>query len=252
MQDRSNTRGRLLVGIFALAMVTGFEIPTARAQDATPLSDTTTPPTAAAEPHRPARTANPSRATNRRKVAVAPKGEPRYFVEFRSRYAASYGHTFLAHGRLNAKGEIAESEVAGLHPATESSVPWMIGHLVPVPSETGPSDGDLEDIYVSARWRVELNQAEYAKIAEFIKDRQANSPLWHAVWYNCNAWVADVAHYMGLRTPASTLIMPADFINGMRELNDGQEPATTASFSSMREHNATQETGPVDSLSSTR
>ena len=28
----------------------------------------------------------------------------RYFVEFRSRYALSYGHTFLEHGRLNDKG----------------------------------------------------------------------------------------------------------------------------------------------------
>jgi hypothetical protein len=173
-------------------------------------------------------------------------------VEFRSRYAASYGHTFLAHGRLNAKGEIADSEVAGLHPATESSVPWMIGHLVPVPSETGPSDGDLEDIYVSARWRIELNEADYAKLAEFIKERKANSPLWHAVWYNCNAWVADIARFMGLRTPGSTLLMPADFINGMRELNEGHEPATTASFSSMREANPAAESGARDSFSSMR
>jgi hypothetical protein len=225
-------RGRLLFGICALAVVLGFESPAARAQEAaTPVEDTAPP--AAVQPNKPARTVAP-KASQRRRVAAVPKNAPRYFVEFRSRYAASYGHTFLAHGRLNDKGEIAQSEIAGLHPATESPLPWMIGHLVPVPSETGASDGDNEEIYLSARYRIELNEAEYAKVSAYIKERQANSPLWHAVWYNCNAWVADVAHFMGLRTPHSTLLMPEDFINGIRELNTTQEPGETASFSSMR------------------
>ena len=229
MRNCSNKRGilPLLVGFCTLAIATGMNLPAAHAQEAG------TPAPSTVEQQTPAPAPSASRA-KKRKAVVAPKAAPRYFVEFRSRYAASYGHTFLAHGRLNAKGEIVDSEVAGLHPATDSSVPWMIGHLVPVPSETGPSDGDLEDIYVSARYRVELNEEEYAKTSAFIKNLQANSPLWHAVWYNCNAWVADVAKFMGLRTPSSTLLMPADFINGMRELNASEEPATTASFSSMR------------------
>jgi hypothetical protein len=130
-----------------------------------------------------------------------------YFVEFRSRYAASYGHTFLVHGRLNANGEVgqlAPDQVAGLHPATESPTPWMIGHVVPVPSETGPSDGDLEEQYVSARFRVMLSEPEYRTVVAHIRERQKNSPLWHAVLYNCNAWVGDIARFMGLKAPADT------------------------------------------------
>ena len=58
---------------------------------------------------------------------------------------------------------ITARDVIGLHPATESSVPWMIGHLIPVVSETGASDGDFEDKYIIARYRVLLTEPEYKK-----------------------------------------------------------------------------------------
>ena len=50
-------------------------------------------------------------------------------------------------------------EVAGLHPASKSAVPYVLGHFLPVPSETGWSDGDLQEQYRSASWRVTLNEA---------------------------------------------------------------------------------------------
>ena len=148
-----------------------------------------------------------------------------YFVEFRSRSALSYGHTFLVHGKLNAAGQIGKitkRQVAGLHPATESSVPWSIGHVVPVISETGASDGDTEEKYVTARYRVLLAKDEYARVSGYIVQRQKNSPMWHAVIYNCNAWVADIAKFMNLKTPDSTLLYPDQFINGIARLNGGQ------------------------------
>jgi len=123
------------------------------------------------------------------------------------------------HGRLNARGGIASSEVAGLHPAGDDPTPWLIGHVIPVPSETGASDGDLDEKYVSARYRVVLSEPEYRRVAAYIKELQANSPAWHAIAYNCNAFVADIARYMGLKTPSSTLLYPADFINELRTLN---------------------------------
>ena len=139
-----------------------------------------------------------------------------YFVEFRARSALSYGHTFAVYGRVGAK--TGASHVVGLHPFTESSIPWMIGHLVPVPSETGASDGDTEDQYIIARYRVRLTEAEYRKMTEYIRKLQASSPVWHAVLYNCNAFVADIAKSIGLKAP-STLQMPKEFINDLRDLN---------------------------------
>ena len=107
-----------------------------------------------------------------------------------------------------------------MHPATESSVPWMIGHVIPVVSENGWSDGDTEDEYVTARYRVLLTEEEYAKVSANIRKLQKNSPLWHAVLYNCNAWVGDVAKSMGLKAPNAGLY-PEDFISSLASLNGG-------------------------------
>lgn len=164
-----------------------------------------------------------AQSTKAKKPVRAPAGA--YFVEFRARHALSYGHTFAMFGKLNGRGEIVSREVAGLHPAGDSPVPWVIGHFVPVQSETGPSDGDLEEKYVSARYRIVLSEAEYLRLEAFIKKLQANSPLWSAVAYNCNAFVADIAKFLGLTTPSSTLLYPAEYINKLRDLNGGRERA---------------------------
>jgi hypothetical protein len=151
-------------------------------------------------------------------AATAMASKP-YYIEFRARSAQSYGHTFSMYGRLNEHGGIATKTVAGLHPFTESELPWMIGHLIMVPSETGASDGDTEDQYLIARFRIALGAAEYKKVTAFIKDLQGRSPVWHAVLYNCNAFVGDIARFMGLDTSVSPLHLPKDYINGLRDLN---------------------------------
>lgn len=145
-----------------------------------------------------------------------------YFVEFRSRYALSYGHTFLVHGRLNARGEVGQvtaEQVAGLHPAGEGPQLWSMGHVVPVPAETGPSDGDMEDQYISNRFRVVMDEAQYRRVYAYIKRKQRTSTMWHAVMNNCNRWVGEVATYMGLKAPDNTLLYPAEYISALRNIN---------------------------------
>jgi hypothetical protein len=143
-----------------------------------------------------------------------------YFVEFRARSAHSYGHTFLVHGRVGQK--ITKRDVVGLHPASESSVPWMIGHLIPVVSETGASDGDYEDKYIIARYRVLLTEPEYKKTLATMRRMQASSPVWHAVLYNCNRFVGDIAQTMGLQSPGNSLLMPKEYINTLKAVNGGR------------------------------
>lgn len=157
--------------------------------------------------------------------AAARRGATTHYVEFRARYALSYGHTFLIHGRLGAGGRIATREVAGLHPRGDDPSNWMLGHFLPVSSETGASDGDTEDQYVSARYRINLTAEQYEKVSGFIRNLQASSPIWHAVLYNCNAFVGDVAGFMGLKAPSS-LDLPVDYINGLRRLNGGRSRVT--------------------------
>lgn len=142
-----------------------------------------------------------------------------YYIEFRARSAQSYGHTFSVYGRLNERGGIATKTVAGLHPFTESEVPWVVGHFVLVPSETGASDGDNEDQYVTARFRVVLSRDEYEKVTTYISQLKKQSPVWHAVLNNCNKFVGSIAQFMGLATPDSTMLMPATYVDALRDLN---------------------------------
>src|SRR5438105_4123474 len=112
----------------------------------------------------------PPTAANPAAPRAAPaKSGGRYFIEFRSRTALSYGHAYVVYGQLDAKGRMINPQVGGLHPASNSSVPYMLGHFVPVPAEHGATDGDLEDQYVSARYRVIVSEPEYKRIVGYIK-----------------------------------------------------------------------------------
>lgn len=144
--------------------------------------------------------------------------ESQYFIEFRSRYALSYGHTYVIFGRLGQGGEMINPEVAGLAPASLDEAPYVLGHFVPVPAETGASDGDLEEAYRSASWRVMLTEPQYNRTVAYIRQLKAKSKFWQASVYNCNAFVADIARSMGYKTPGIWL-RPQQFITRLREMN---------------------------------
>lgn len=153
----------------------------------------------------------------------------RYFVDFRARTAASYGHAFVWYGRLNEQGKVGLIEVAGLHPASDSVVPYILGHIIPVPSETGKSYGDLDEQYLTANYRVYLSEADAKKVFAYIQHKQASSPLWIAGIYNCTAFIADIAAYMGLKTPpTATWMYPETMVNSLREMNGGRREITLA------------------------
>ena len=213
-------RNAFLAGVCALAAVLYATIQ-ADAQDAT----------AAAQ------SAPKAKATAKLPLANQPAAKIArpYFIEFRARSALSYGHTFAVVGRVGSK--ITAANVVGLHPFTESSVPWVLGHLVPVPSENGFSDGDIEDEYITARYRVFLTTPEYQKLTVFLAKLKAKSPVWHAALYNCNAYVADIAESLGLNPPFNKWQLPKDFITDLKERNKGikQLPAAVTTASLHRE-----------------
>src|SRR5262249_37894899 len=190
---RTKRRGLAFrVGLYAVALAAGLQMQAASAQDKPAATPTSAQP----------------QTTNR---AV-------YYVDFRARTAASYGHAFVWYGRADQK----QIEVAGLHPASESVVPYIIGHLLPVPSETGKSYGDLDDDYLTASYRVYMTEAEAKRVFAYIKHLQDTSPLWNAATYNCVAFIQDIARYMGLRVPGNHLLYPEDWVNRLKELNGGR------------------------------
>ncbi|HUC50114.1 MAG TPA: hypothetical protein VMA30_12065 [Xanthobacteraceae bacterium] len=144
-------------------------------------------------------------------------GSGPYYIEFRSRFSWDYGHTYIVHGRV---GEApTHASVAGLSPVGDDSTSWVIGHYVPVPAETGWTDGDLEDKYVTARYRVLMSKEQYDRVMAYVRDLQGRSHVWSAELYNCNAFVSDIAREMGMKVPASTLIYPKIFITHLRLMN---------------------------------
>jgi hypothetical protein len=159
----------------------------------------------------------PSEPPPERSAAPARSGGGRYFIEFRSRSALSYGHTFVVFGRVGER--LTAKNVAGLHPKGDSTVTYLLGHILMVPAETGVSDGDLDLQYTTARYRIFLSAADYHNVVAKIRHLQANSPTWNAATYNCNAFAGTVAHFVGLVSPP-TWLLPADFINSMRRMNE--------------------------------
>ena len=140
-----------------------------------------------------------------------------YYVDFRARTAASYGHAFVWYGKTSEKAV----EVAGLHPAGDE-VPYILGHLMWVPSETGASYGDLDPEYLTANYRVYLNEADAKKVFAYIKDLQATSPLWNAQTTNCTAFIGRIASFMGLKVPFH-LQRPENYINELKAMNGGRQ-----------------------------
>lgn len=183
-------------------------------EPASPPPADTPEPQANPAPAAPARTAKPN--TRNRSVKAVENPYP-YYIEFRSRGAVSYGHTFVMFGKTDSLGNMLPGEVAGLHPAG-GTAEYVAGHYLPVPAETGPSDGDLDERYITKRYRINLTPAQYEKVVGHIRYKQATSKVWHAVLNNCNGFAGEIANFMGLQAP-SHMLMPPDYIERLRQMN---------------------------------
>lgn len=209
----------------AMAMCAGLN--PAEAQRARVVAVAAKPVPAAAEAS--ATGAVPSTEAAPEAPAQKPKLAGRFFVDFRARTAASYGHAFIWYGRLNEHGKVGKIEVAGLHPATDSVIPYILGHIIPVPAETGKSYGDLDEQYLTASYRVYLSEPDAKRVFAYIQAKQARSIVWQAGIYNCTAFLADVAEFMGLRAPpGSTWMYPEKMVNALRKINGGRTQVVLA------------------------
>jgi hypothetical protein len=154
----------------------------------------------------------------RRSQSVA-SGKGPYYVDFRARTAATYGHAFVWFGRTGEK----QVEVAGLWPDGDE-LPYMLGHLTFVPSGTGASYGDLDVQYLTASYRVYLSEEDARKVFAYIKHLQATSPLWNAETANCTFFLGEIASFMGLKVPFH-LQKPEAYVNQLRDMNGGRQRA---------------------------
>ena len=85
------------------------------------------------------------------------------------------------------------------------------------------SDGDLEEKYVTARYRVWLTAAEFKKVDTYIRKLQADNPTWNALFNNCVGFGRSIAEYMGLKMPMAFWQEPQDFVEGLAKENGQKE-----------------------------
>ena len=214
-------RSFAVVAVFAVTAGVGLESSSAQ-QLAARADDQQQQDTPAKRSLRPAgkmATAAPAVAYSPSDVKPVRRGRSKgpYYVDFRARTAATYGHAFIWYGKTGEK----LVDVAGLHPAGDT-LPYILGHLTWVPSETGASYGDLDEQYLTASYRVYLNEADAQKVFTYIKHLQETSPLWNAETTNCTNFIGQIASFMGLKTPFH-LLTPEEYVNELKALNDGRQ-----------------------------
>ncbi|MCP3467903.1 MULTISPECIES: hypothetical protein [unclassified Bradyrhizobium] len=159
--------------------------------------------------------------------ALAPRNAPArskagqakgpYYVDFRARTAASWGHAFVWYGKTSERAV----EVAGLTPAGDT-LTYMLGHVIPVPSETGASYGDLDPEYLTASYRVYLNEADAKRVFAYIRKLQDSSPVWNAETMNCTGFIGNIAEFMGLKVPMRWQ-RPEEYVSKLKEMNAGRQ-----------------------------
>jgi hypothetical protein len=140
-----------------------------------------------------------------------------YYVDFRARTAASWGHAFVWYGKTSER----QVEVAGLTPAGDT-LAYVLGHVTWVPSETGASYGDLDPQYLTASYRVYLSDTDAKRVFAYIKKLQATSPVWNAETFNCTGFIGDIASFMGLKVP-NRWQRPENYVNSLKAMNGGRQ-----------------------------
>jgi hypothetical protein len=151
-----------------------------------------------------------------RKLGMSSAKGP-YYVDFRARTAASWGHAFVWYGKTSER----EVEVAGLTPAGDT-LTYVLGHLTLVPSETGASYGDLDPQYLTANYRVYLDEPDAKRVFAYIKKLQASTPVWNAETFNCTSFIGNIADFMGLKVPLRWQ-RPEEYVNALKAMNDGRQ-----------------------------
>jgi hypothetical protein len=148
----------------------------------------------------------------------------RYYIDFRVAEIGTYGHSYVAFGRLDARGKPANAQYADLHPMGNYLI-MAIGHLVPVPANTD-WDPDVLKLPVASSYFRTLNVAQFRKLEAALREARANKqPYWNALTNNCNHFVAQLARAIGLRAP-SDLKLSYAFVPALRELNQSTSNAT--------------------------
>ena len=141
-----------------------------------------------------------------------------YFVEFRVATIGTYGHSYVAFGKLNGRGQPVEIRYTDHHPRGNYAL-MALGHVLPVPANT-KWDPEVLTLSVASSFRRKITAAQYKSLLAAIHRLQVNKqPYWNVVTNNCNHYVGELARSIGMRTPTNFQVSYA-FIPALRDLNE--------------------------------
>lgn len=150
----------------------------------------------------------------------APVSNGSYYIEFRVATIGTYGHSYVAYGRLDARGRPVGTRYTDLHPMGNYAV-MAVGHVLPVPANTA-WDPQVAALPVASSYRRKLTVAQYrALLAAIARERANGPPVWNAVGNNCNHYVGRLATAVGLRVP-SGLLASYLFVPQLRAMNEAR------------------------------
>ena len=149
------------------------------------------------------------------------KSAGNYFIEFRAAMIGGYGHSYVAYGSLDRRGNPEGTSYADLHPMGNYAV-MALGHFMPVPANT-EWDPEVLTLPVSYKYRVKLNDSQYKNLLAALERAKKNPRHWNAVGYNCNHFVGELAEAVGLRVPGR-FNMSTAFVPELQEINTGSAP----------------------------
>jgi hypothetical protein len=142
--------------------------------------------------------------------------DAQYFLDFRSRAGYVFGHTYIAYGRLNTRGQPVKAHYAGIYPLDKKRG-LVVGSVIPVAASIRGLDEDREAAPTNI-YRRRITPTQYARLGAVVRRAAATEHPWHLLFYNCNNFAIEVAQLLGLRAPPAMLV-PRAFIDALRDMN---------------------------------
>ena len=151
-------------------------------------------------------------------IAAVPVDANSFYIEFRARNeVGGFGHSFVTLGTIDAFGHLRRTIVVGFMPKSSDDDYWSQFGL-PVAGLVGVTRSDLVR-RPDVRFRVAISRAKYQLVVNSISSLRNSWTSYELLVRNCNNFVNQIAHSIGLRTPIITAQYPVSYLSELQALN---------------------------------
>ena len=141
-----------------------------------------------------------------------------FYIEFQARNeVGGFGHSFVTLGTIDAFGHLRRTIVVGFMPKSGDDEYWSQFGL-PVAGSVGVTRSDFVR-HPDVRFRVAISRAKYQLVVNSISSLRNSWTSYELLVRNCNNFVNQIAHSIGLRTPIITAQYPVSYLSELQALN---------------------------------